>query len=178
MIRAPEGAVLGRRAHRELVEVRLCDNDRACLAETRDDSRLERTAVVLEDARAAGRRRTQCGDVVLDDHGNSSKRTAPACRHTLAETIRLVMCRRLVAPEERIEAIGAGTHLPRARERFVEYLMWRSLARDDGLTNRGHSLHGRAGEPGIDHGIGSGSSCVASRGTRKNPSRVIGAKSA
>ena len=93
-----EGAVLGRRAHGELVHVGLADHDRARRLEPGDRGGGEGGAVALEDARAAGG--GQAGDVqdVLDRQRHAGERR-----------------RRGAAREGGVEAPGARRAPARAR---------------------------------------------------------------
>src|SRR5262249_53870202 len=72
--------VLRRAAHRELVEVRLAEDDRVRGAEARNDRRLVRRAVVREDLRAARRRHPARDDVVLERDRQAGERTAALLR--------------------------------------------------------------------------------------------------
>jgi hypothetical protein len=67
--------VLAARAHRELVEIRLADDDRAGGLEPLDHRRVEGRAVALEHPRGAGRRALGRRDVVLDRDGQAGEET-------------------------------------------------------------------------------------------------------
>ena len=87
--RRTERAVLGGRAHRELVHVRLGDDDRAGVAQPCDRRRLVRAHVALENLRAARRRQRCRGDIVLDDDRHAVQRTATApSRRSSARALR------------------------------------------------------------------------------------------
>src|SRR5204862_531947 len=117
MLRATECAVLSRRTHGEFVQVRLRDNDSASVTKARNGCRLERATVILEDARATGRRGIERRDVVLHDDGYAGERTSVAARKTLLECGRLIAHDAFVAPENGVQSIGAGTGFVGARER-------------------------------------------------------------
>ncbi len=67
VVRRPEGGVLGRGSHRELVEVRLSDEDGARLGEAGHHRGVIRRPPPLEDPRGAGRRDPLRAEVVLHD---------------------------------------------------------------------------------------------------------------
>ena len=112
----PERAVLGGRAHRELVHVRLADDDRAGLAQPRDDRRLVRAHVALEDARAAGGRQVERRDVVLQRR-RARRRAAPAsvsARRRDRVRVRLRASRRR-SQTKHVQPVRPASTSPRAR---------------------------------------------------------------
>src|SRR5436190_1146299 len=77
--RRTERRVLGRRAHRELVAVRLADNDGAGRLELLDDRRVVGRHERLEDLRGRGRADAPGADVVFERHRDAGQWTvAPA----------------------------------------------------------------------------------------------------
>ena len=76
----PEGGVLVRRAHRELVLVGLAEQRRAGGGEPRDDRRRVRRAVALEDLRAGLARHALGAEEVLDGERDAGQRRAAARR--------------------------------------------------------------------------------------------------
>ena len=72
--RRAERRVLGRRAHRELVAVRLADDDGAGLLEARRRRSRRRAGRTLEDPRPGGRPQPARADVVLDGDGHAEQR--------------------------------------------------------------------------------------------------------
>ena len=69
-----ERRVLGRRAHGELVEVRLADDDGAGGAQALDDGGVVRRPPAVEDLRRAGRRDAAGAEVVLEGDGHAGQR--------------------------------------------------------------------------------------------------------
>ena len=78
--RGSECGVLRRRSHRELVAVRLADDDRAGSLEPRDDGRVVRRHVALEHPRRRRRRHAAGAQVVLErDRDAEQRRVLPQC---------------------------------------------------------------------------------------------------
>src|SRR5881396_1654257 len=137
--------VLGGRAHRELVAVRLAGDERARSAEFGHGGGLVGRAVPLEDPGATGRRELEGADVVLHRH-----------RHAVQHARRM---RPLGLGEQRLaEILGR-------REAGIE-----ALGLDEAVGRR---LGARERFAGITHD--SASSNCPSFGTTKKPSRNAGA---
>src|SRR5580765_3273341 len=73
----------------------------------------------------------------------------------------------IVAPGEDVESISAGIHLARAINCLGECVGGLDVSRSRIGAHGGTAARGHAS---------SGDSCVESRGTRKKPSRTLGAK--
>ena len=125
--RRAERAVLGRRAHREFVHVRLCDDDRPGGAQARHHRRLERAHVSFQNPRPARRRERERGDVVLDDDRNAGQRadgTALGARLVTANLDQRGVGERRLAIEvqQRVEPFasqpGSGHPIQRAQNRI------------------------------------------------------------
>ena len=72
--RRPVGRELGRRAHRELVHVRLARQHRACLVQSLGDVRVIRADVALQDGAAGGRGVAAGQDQILERDRNAEQR--------------------------------------------------------------------------------------------------------
>src|SRR5690606_8358148 len=94
----------GRRAHRELVHVRLAERDEARLARLLDDRRVVGRHVALEDLRTRGRRH-----VGRDEHVLDRERYARELGQLLAGTAALVDAARDV--DRRVVNVEEGVHI-------------------------------------------------------------------
>ncbi len=146
-----EGAVLGRRAHRELVHVRLADHDRARRLEPRDRGRVEGRAVALEDPRAAGR--GQAGDVqhVLHGHRHARERRGAALRSARAASRRRARVERAVGGDEQ-EGVDPGLHGRDAVEVRPRHLLAGDLAGGDAAADLRGGQPDEAAHPPITRG--------------------------
>ncbi len=147
-----ERRVLGRRAHRELVEVRLADRDPAGVEHPLHDRRGVRRLPALEDARRAGRGDPAGAEVVLQRDRDSGERA-----------------RVLTARDRRVDRVGGGQRGVGHHE--VERVQL-GLARRDGrevlLDDRPRGTVAAA-DRGRDLACGHGAS-PRIRGTRKRRS--------
>ena len=117
--RGAEAGVLRRGAHRELVHVRLSENDRARAAKTPDNGRLERRDVSLQNPGATRGRQLHGAEVVLHGHGHAGEGTraralAGVAAGTRAAGADLARRRRTALGtqgEERMHGIGSGLDL-------------------------------------------------------------------
>ena len=111
----PERRVLVRGAERELVQVRLADDDGAGLAQLRDRRRVATGDVALAHARRRSRRRAPDVEEILDRHRHAVQRTAVVSGRQLA--VRLArLPPRLVRhdEDERVQARVVGLDAPQA----------------------------------------------------------------
>ena len=136
----PAHAVLVRRAHRELVHVRLAERHGAGRRQSLDHGRVERRDVALEHPRAAGRR-----------HGRGDEDVLVGQRQAVEGPARLPRRAALVGrPRRRARAVGVDVH-----ERVQ-----RGAVRVDAFQERVGELDGgalaareRGGQPGHGPGV-------------------------
>src|SRR5690348_11748959 len=122
MLRPSEGAAFGGRSHRELVEIRLGDDDRARVAQSLDGGGLIWTPVLREDARAAGGRRSECRNVVLDDNGNALQFAFLPVDASLVDPRSFATHHGRVAPEKRVQTVGSRPYVSGAGEGLFYHL--------------------------------------------------------
>ncbi len=99
----PERRILGRRAHREFIQVRLADKHRALGTQALDHGRVERRHKILQDSRRASRANALGRVDILDTERDSAQCGSIALRKPRIRLPRLLERFFLAHGDERVE---------------------------------------------------------------------------
>src|SRR5437667_1721406 len=163
-----------RSPHREFVHVRLGDNQHAVGPQSLHCGRFVRTLVSRQNSGSAGGGQSERRNVVLDRDGYSGQHAyVSRGAHPLPQFLGCREAGLFVRMQEDVERVGTRTYFGGARERSLNHVGGRCFSAANAGRDRCRAKFCEVLDAQAP--LSAESSCVARRGTIKNPSRITGA---